>query len=70
MAGKLLQWLGALFVIGLVGGAVGGFLVLKDRVRVVVDLDDRATGPDPVALLRDDVATLQRDLGDLRTSLG
>ncbi|MBM4063855.1 MAG: YceI family protein [Planctomycetes bacterium] len=39
-------------------------------MRVVVDLDDRATGPDPVALLRDDVATLQRDLGDLRTSLG
>jgi polyisoprenoid-binding protein YceI len=70
MTGKLLQVLGALFVIALVGGAVGGFFVLKDRVRVVVAADATATGPDAMALLRDDVQTVARDVAALQQALG
>lgn len=69
MAGKLLQWMGVLFVLGLVGAAVGGLLVLKDRIRLIVQLDQVAAGPDPVALVRDDVQVIQRELGELRTAL-
>lgn len=70
MTGKLLQALGVLFVLGLVGGAIGGFLVLKDRVRVVVAADAASTGPDPVALLKDDMQTLARDVAALQQALG
>lgn len=69
MATKTLQALGALFVLALVGGAIAGFLVLKDRVRVVVAADAAATGPDPVALLRDDVQTVARDVAALQQAL-
>ncbi len=70
MTRKLLQWIGVLFVLGLVGAAVGGLLVLKDRIRLIVQLDQIAAGPDPVALVRDDVQGIQRELGELRTALG
>lgn len=70
MAGKLLQALGALFVLGLVGGAVGGFLVLKDRVKVVVSADDTGvSGPDPLALLRDDVRQVATEAGELQLAM-
>lgn len=70
MTGKLLQALGALFVLGLVGGAVGGFMVLKDRVKVEVALDDAgASGPDPLALLRDDVRQVATEAGDLQAAM-
>lgn len=69
MTTKTLQALGALFVLALVGGAIAGFMVLKDRVRVVVAADAAATGPDPVALLRDDVQTVARDLAALQQAL-
>lgn len=71
MAGKLLQALGALLVLGLVGGAVGGFLVLKDRVKVVIAADDAgAAGPDPMALLRDDVRQVASDAAEMQQALG
>lgn len=70
MTGKLLQILGVLFVLGLVGGAVAGFGILKDRVKVVIAADEAASGPEPVALLRDDVKVLAEDLGNLQQALG
>lgn len=70
MPRKLLQWLGVVFVLGLLGASVGGLMVLKDRIRLVVQLDAAAQGPDPLALLRDDLQVLQRELGELRTALG
>lgn len=71
MTGKLLQALGALFVLGLVGGAVGGLMVLKDRVKVVVAADDAgAAGPDPLALLRDDVRQLASDNSEWQQGVG
>lgn len=69
MASRLavvLQWCGALGLCGAVALTVGGFAVLKDRVRIVVQDDQQPTGPDPVALLRDEVASLQRALDELR----
>lgn len=67
---KLLQWLGAGFVLLLVGGSFAGFAVLKDRVRVVIQDDAAPAGPDPTALLRDDVQVLQRDLAALAPAIG
>lgn len=62
MTSRLLQWLGVALVLALVGGAFAGFMVLGDRVRVVIAADASPAAPDPTALLRDDVATLARDL--------
>jgi polyisoprenoid-binding protein YceI len=69
MATKMLQWLGALFVVLLVATALGGFLVLKDRVRIVVQSDAPTSGPDPTALLRDDVQVLAGRMGELQAAL-
>ncbi|HZN41017.1 MAG TPA: YceI family protein [Planctomycetota bacterium] len=69
MATKLLQWLGALFIVLLVATAIGGLLVLKDRVRVVVQSDAPTSGPDPTALLRDDVQVLASRMGELQAAL-
>ncbi|MBL8754924.1 MAG: YceI family protein, partial [Planctomycetes bacterium] len=57
------------FVLGLLGGSIAGFAVLKDRIKVVIAADEVAAGPDPVALLRDDVGSLARDLGALQSAL-
>ena len=69
MATKLLQWLGALLVVLLIATALGGFMVLKDRVRLVVQSDAPASGPDPTALLRDDVQVLAGRVGELQAAL-
>jgi polyisoprenoid-binding protein YceI len=69
MTAKVLQVLGVAFVVLLVGGAVAGFLVLKDRVNIVVSADQTATGPDATNLLRDDVQVLTRDFGALQQAL-
>ncbi len=70
MTRRLLQWLGVAFVLTLLGGAVAALFVVKDRVRIVFQDDQVAAGPEPVVLLRDDLAVLQRDVGELRTALG
>lgn len=69
MMGKLLQWLGALSVLGLIGASVFALTVVKDRIRVVIQLDAAATGPDPVALLKDDLQVLTREQAELRVVL-
>jgi polyisoprenoid-binding protein YceI len=67
---SLLQWLGVACVLGLVGASVAGLAVLKDRVRIIVQDDAVAAGPDPTTLLRDDVQVLQRDLAALAPAIG
>lgn len=62
MTSKLLQVIGVITVLGLVAGSIAGFGILKDRVRVVVEADDADLGPDPTALLRDDVQSLAGNL--------
>jgi polyisoprenoid-binding protein YceI/uncharacterized coiled-coil protein SlyX len=69
MPTKMLQWLGALFVVLLVAAALCGFMVLKDRMRIVVQSDAPASGPDPTALLRDDVQVLAGRFGELQDAL-
>ena len=70
MTGRLLQMLGAAFVLLLVGGAIAGFAVLRDRVRVVVSSEsDSDTRPDPIALLRDDLRIVAQDQAALQAAL-
>lgn len=68
MTARLLQILGVGFVLLLVAGSIAGFGVLKDRVRVVV-MADADTGPDPTALLRDDLRVLAQDQRALQAAL-
>ena len=70
MTSKLLQWLGVAFVLALCAAAAFALAVVKDRVRVVVEADAAAAGPEPVALLRDDLGVLARDVAELRSALG
>ena len=63
MTKTLLAWLGALLLLALVGTAVGGLMLVKDRVRVVIE--DDATpdeGARQVAQLRDELGQVQRDV--------
>lgn len=71
MTKTLLAWLGALLLLALVGTAVGGLMLVKDRVRVVIE--DDATpdeGARQVAQLRDELGQVQRDVQALATALG
>lgn len=70
MTGKLLQVIGVITILGLVAGSIAGFGILKDRVRVVIEADDTDLGPDPTALLRDDVAGLSGSLTALQKAVG
>jgi len=56
-------------ILGLLGGVIAGFSVLKDRVRVVVQSDEADMGPDPTALLRDDVLMLTSKLEGLQGAI-
>jgi polyisoprenoid-binding protein YceI len=69
MTGKLLRGLGVLSLVVLVGAAVAALVIVKDRVRVVIASDEVAAGPDPVALLRDDVQTAARDVAALQQAV-
>ena len=69
MTGKLLQVIGVIAVLGLVAGSIAGFGVLKDRIRVVIEADDTDLGPDPTALLRDDVQVLAGNLTGLQQAV-
>lgn len=70
MTSKLLQWLGVAFVLALCAAAAFALAVVKDRVRLVVEADATAAGPEPVALLRDDLGVVARDVAELRSALG
>ena len=66
---RLLQVIGVVAVLGLVGGAIAGFAVLKDRVRIVIADDSASAAPDPTALLRDDVQVLARRFEQLQRAV-
>lgn len=67
---KLLSWIGALAVLGLCGVTATGLMLIKDRVRVVVQDDSAADATaQQVAQLKDDVLALQRDLRALADAL-
>lgn len=55
---KLLQVLGMAFLLALLGGEIAGLMVLKDRIRIVVALDQPTESVDQLGLLRDEVASL------------
>ena len=70
MVAKLLRGLGVLFVLLPLLAAVAGFLVLKDRVTIVIAADQQAAnGPDPVALLRDELRSLQAEVGAMQQAM-
>lgn len=66
MLGKLLRGFGVCFVLFLVAAAAAGLMIVKDRVNVVITADRPAAGPEPLALLRDDVQNLQQSLQDMQ----
>ncbi|HEX5052131.1 MAG TPA: YceI family protein [Planctomycetota bacterium] len=68
MTARLLQSLGVVFVLGLVAASFGALLVLRDRVRIVVQQDQVPAGPDATALLRDDVLVLTRRTDELQAA--
>jgi len=65
-AGVLLQWFGALTLASVAALTIGGLVVLKDRVQFTIQLDQGGAIPDPVALLRDEIAALQLGIEQLR----
>ncbi|MFK7738729.1 MAG: YceI family protein [Planctomycetota bacterium] len=69
MSSKLLQTLGVLAILGSLAIILGGFFVLKDRVRLIVQSDAADAGPEPVELLRDDVQVLQGRIDALQEAL-
>lgn len=69
MTQRLLQALGIVFVVGALATALVGVAVVKDRVRVVISADETSVGPDPMALLRDDVRGLTQDVSEFRSGL-
>lgn len=68
---RLLTLVGAIAVLGTAVASVAALLLLRDRLHVTIagETDARAAGPDPVQLLRDDVATLRGDLAALTQTL-
>lgn len=56
-------------MVGALATALVAVVVVKDRVRVVISADETPVGPDPVALLRDDVRGLTQDVSEFRSGL-
>jgi polyisoprenoid-binding protein YceI len=67
---KLLQVLGAAALIGWTVLGAAAWAATRGQVHVVLSAEDPADGPDPAALLADQVAMLQEDLGGLTATLG
>ena len=67
MLKALLPTVGVLALLGVGVVGVGSLLVVKDRIRIEVQLDAPAT--DNLALVRDDIRTLQADLSALTGAL-
>ena len=67
MLKALLPAVGVLALLGVGAAGVGSLLVVKDRVRLEVHLD--APEQDNLALVRDDLKTLQVDLAALTSAL-
>src|SRR5690349_6062504 len=71
MVSKLLQGVGVVAILGLVGGSLAALALVKQRVNVTIAAEEEAAkrGPDPLELLRADVAVVAADLAALNASL-
>ena len=68
---RLVRWAPTLAGLALAGVGFGALGVAQSQVEITVRPPEApAEGPDPLALLRDDVATLQADLSALSKGLG
>jgi len=67
---KLLQLLGVLALLAWTVVGAAAWFATKGQVHLLVSADDPTQGPDPVALLQDDVASLHGDLEGLTEMLG
>lgn len=72
MAGKLLAGVGIAALLGVGAAGVAALAIVKQRITLVVqdEAQQTARGPDPMDLLRADVAGLREDLGALSEALG
>lgn len=71
MSKTFLAWCGLLTLIALCAASVGGLLLVKDRVRVVVQPDGSSDeDARQLAELRDELTRVQRDVQALATALG
>ena len=72
MASKLLQVVGVLAILGLVGGSLVALGIVKQRIHVTIAAEEDAAkrGPDPIELLRADVGVISGDLAALGKGLG
>ncbi|MGE3174148.1 MAG: YceI family protein [Planctomycetota bacterium] len=69
MVPKLLSVVGALALVGIGAAGIGSLMLVKDRIRVVVQ-PDAVVETDSTALLRDDVRALRDDVSALSQALG
>ena len=72
MASKLLQGVGVLALIALVGGSFAALAVVQSRLHITVEDEEDAAqrGPDPIALLTADVAATRDDVRTLGEGVG
>ncbi len=72
MGSKLLEGIGLLTLLGLVGGSIAALVVVKQRVNITIAAEEAAAqrGPDPIELLRADVGVISTDVAAFNDSLG
>jgi polyisoprenoid-binding protein YceI len=72
MASKLLQGIGVVALVALVGGSLAALALVKQRLEITItEAGDAAQrGPDPLELLRADVAELRGDVAALTEGTG
>lgn len=71
MSRRFLQVFGLAALVGMFVASVGALLMVKEKFTITIAGDTAAKhdGPDPVALLRDDVGSLRRDQAALAQTL-
>ncbi len=72
MSSKLLRGIGVAALIALVGGSFAALAVVKSRLHITVAEEEAAAqrGPDPLALLSADVASVREDVRALGDGVG
>ncbi|MFM1871168.1 MAG: hypothetical protein RL398_590 [Planctomycetota bacterium] len=70
MVTKVLSVVGAIAVLGALGTAGAGLMLVKDRITVVLQENQPPGAADPTAMLRDEVAALRQQVETLQTALG
>ncbi len=69
---RVLQILGALALVGTAAASVAALLTVREHLHVTIagETSAQKAGPDPLALLKDDVAGLRADLSAVAQALG